>query len=198
MKVKSIFGMIISTLLISYMIVVLIITNFVEVEEKYPSGMIKDQSGELPYNVYDIGIEKNKRAPDFELLNLSGEKVRLSDYRGKKVFLNFWATWCGPCEIEMPYMESFYKRNKDLENVEIIAVNMTKSEANVENVQEFADNYGLTFPVLLDNKGEVEDLYKIISYPSTYLINEDGILISGFIGSVNNEEKVKELVDSIR
>lgn len=190
--------MIISILLISYMIVVLIITNFVDVEEKYPSGMIKDQSGKLPYNVYDIDIEKNKRAPDFELLNLSGEKVRLSDYRGKKVFLNFWATWCGPCEIEMPHMESFYKRNKDLENVEIIAVNMTKSEANVENVREFADNYGLTFPVLLDNKGEIEDLYKIISYPSTYLINEDGILISGFIGSVNNEEKVKELVDSIK
>lgn len=198
MKIKSIFGMIISILLISYMIVVLIITNFVDVEEKYPSGMIKDQSGKLPYNVYDIDIEKNKRAPDFELLNLSGEKVRLSDYRGKKVFLNFWATWCGPCEIEMPHMESFYKRNKDLENVEIIAVNMTKSEANVENVREFADNYGLTFPVLLDNKGEIEDLYKIISYPSTYLINEDGILISGFIGSVNNEEKVKELVDSIK
>lgn len=198
MKIKSIFGMIISILLISYMIVVLIITNFVDVEEKYPSGMIKDQSGKLPYNVYDIDIEKNKRAPDFELLNLSGEKVRLSDYRGKKVFLNFWATWCGPCEIEMPHMESFYKRNKDLENVEIIAVNMTKSEANVENVREFANNYGLTFPVLLDNKGEIEDLYKIISYPSTYLINEDGILISGFIGSVNNEEKVKELVDSIK
>src|SRR5690606_24244618 len=113
--------------------VVLIITNFVEVEEKYPSGMIKDQSGELPYNVYDIDIEKDKIAPDFELVNLSGEKVRLSDYRGKKVFLNFWATWCGPCEIEMPYMESYYKKNKDLENVEIIAVNMTKREGNVEN-----------------------------------------------------------------
>lgn len=198
MKVESVIGIIISILLISSMIVLLIITNFVEVEEKYPSGMIKDQSGELPYNVYDIDIEKGKIAPDFELVNLSGEKVKLSDYRGKKVFLNFWATWCGPCEIEMPYMESFYKRNKDLENVEIIAVNMTKSEANVENVQEFAKNYGLTFPVLLDKKGEVENLYKIISYPSTYLINEDGILISGFIGSVNNEKKVKELVDSIK
>lgn len=198
MKVKKIFGMILSILVIALMTVVLIITNFVEVEEKYPSGMIKDQSGELPYNVYDIDIEKDKIAPDFELVNLSGEKVRLSDYRGKKVFLNFWATWCGPCEIEMPYMESYYKKNKDLENVEIIAVNMTKREGNVENVQNFVDNYGLTFPVLLDNKGKVEDMYKIISYPSTYLINEDGILISGFIGSVNNEEKVKELVDSIK
>lgn len=198
MTAKRIFGLIISISILSYMIIMLIIINFVEEEEKYPSGMIEDQTGELPYNVYDIDLEKNKVAPDFELLTLSGEKVRLSDYRGKKVFLNFWASWCGPCEIEMPYMENFYKRNKGLENVEILAVNMTKSEASIGQVQEFADFYGLTFPVLLDSEGEVEKLYKVISYPSTYLINEDGVIVSGFIGSVNNEEKVKELVDSIK
>ena len=90
MKAKTIIGMIISVLIITYMIVVLIKTNFVA--EEYPSGMIEDQSNKLSSSDSDIGLEKNKVAPDFELQSLSGEIFRLSDYRGKKVFLNFWAS----------------------------------------------------------------------------------------------------------
>lgn len=196
MKAKTIIGMIISVLIITYMIVVLIKTNFVA--EEYPSGMIEDQSNQLSSSDSDIDLEKNKVAPDFELQSLSGEIFRLSDYRGKKVFLNFWASWCGPCKVEMPYMENYYKKHKDLENVEIIAVNMTKSEINVKKVQGFVDFYGLTFPVILDSEGEVEKLYRVLSYPTTYLINEEGIIVNGFTGSVNNDEKIKELIDNIK
>ncbi|MFJ7666992.1 redoxin domain-containing protein [Lysinibacillus sp. NPDC097195] len=196
MKAKTIIGMIISILIITYMVVVLIKTNLVV--EEYPSGMIEDQSNQLSSNDFDIGLEKNNLAPDFELQGLSGELFRLSDYKGKKVFLNFWASWCGPCKVEMPYMENYYKKHKDLENVEIIAVNMTKREINGNKVQGFVDSYGLTYPVLLDSEGEVEKLYKVLSYPTTYLINEDGIIVNGFTGSVNNEEEIKKLIDSIK
>lgn len=72
------------------------------------------------------GIEVGKSAPDFELTKLDGTNVKLSDLKGKKVILNFWATWCGPCQQEMPDMEAFYKEHK--ENVEILAINYTPSE----------------------------------------------------------------------
>lgn len=72
------------------------------------------------------GIEIGKSAPDFELTKLDGTNVKLSDLKGKKVILNFWATWCGPCQQEMPDMEAFYKEHK--ENVEILAINYTPSE----------------------------------------------------------------------
>ena len=75
------------------------------------------------------GFKPGDTPPDFELATLSGELVRLSDYKGKKVILNFWASWCGPCKAEMPHMEKYYKKNKDAENVEIIAVNLTKQRA---------------------------------------------------------------------
>lgn len=72
------------------------------------------------------GIEIGKSAPDFELTKLDGTNVKLSDLKGKKAILNFWATWCGPCQQEMPDMEAFYKEHK--ENVEILAINYTPSE----------------------------------------------------------------------
>ena len=196
MKAKTIIGRIISVLIITYMLVVLIKTNFVA--EEYSSGMIKGQSNKLSGSNSEIGLEKDKVAPDFELQSLSGEIFRLSDYRGEKIFLNFWASWCGPCKEEMPYMENYYKKHKDLGNIEIIAVNMTKSEINVEKVQGFVDSYGLTFPVLLDSEGEVEKLYRVLGYPTTYLINEEGIIVNGFSGSLNNDEEIKELIDSIK
>lgn len=197
MKNKKVIGMIISGLIITYMITIMIKTN-IAVEE-YPSGLIEDQIGELTKNNSDseLGLKINNVAPNFELQSLSGELIKLSDYRGKKVFLNFWASWCGPCRTEMPYMETYYEKYKNSENVEIVAVNMTNSERNIEKVEEFVESYGLTFPVLLDTHGEVEKLYKVIGYPTTYLINEEGIIVKGFTGSINNAEEVKELIDNM-
>ncbi|REB05219.1 TlpA family protein disulfide reductase [Sporosarcina sp. BI001-red] len=203
MKPKSIIGTTVSVLIIAIMLIILVKNKFVA--EEYPSGMIEDQPNKLLDTEYElsssdlnIGIENNQLAPDFELQNLYGEKIRLSDYRGKKVFLNFWASWCGPCKVEMPYMENYYKKHKDLENAEIIAVNMTKSEFNTKKVQEFVDAHGLTFPVLLDNNGDIERIYKVIGFPTTYLINEDGIIVHGFTGAVKNANEVEKLINKIK
>ncbi|WP_172370442.1 peroxiredoxin family protein [Sporosarcina jiandibaonis] len=196
-------GMIISIFIIAFMVIITIKTNFVGKDksvklEEYPSGLIKDQVNKLEKegSEFEIGSEKNNVAPDFELKNLSGEMVKLSDYKGKKVFLNFWASWCPPCRVEMPHMENYYKKYKDSENVEIIAVNMTTDERNIENVEKFVESLGLSFPVLLDPEGEINDLYDFDYYPTTYLINADGIIVKKFWYAVD-EKKIEELIDNI-
>ena len=116
------------------------------------------------------GIEIGKSAPDFELTKLDGTNVKLSDLKGKKVILNFWATWCGPCQQEMPDMEAFYKEHK--ENVEILAVNYTPSEkVGEEKVSNFIKEKGITFPVLLDKNIDVTTAYKVITIPTSYFID---------------------------
>ena len=163
----KLFGLIISVLLIAFMVIINIKTNFAGKDkydelEAYPIGLIEDQVNKSASHEPDFGFEKGDVAADFKLKSLSGEIVSLSDYRGKKVFLNFWVSWCGPCRVEMPHMENYYKKHKDTENVEIIAVNMTTSERKVEMVREFVDYNRLTFTVLRDDEGAVENLYKII------------------------------------
>lgn len=188
--------MVVSALVIIAMITLTIKTNFTT--EEYPSGLIEDQQANLANTNADftLGLDINDMAPNFELQTIEGEKVQLSDFRGKKVFLNFWASWCGPCKVEMPHMQNYYDAYQDLENVEILAVNMTTQERNRELVQKFIDANTLTFPIVLDTEGEVEKLYKVIGYPTTYLINEEGIIVDGFTASVD-EKKIKTLIDQM-
>ncbi len=140
------------------------------------------------------GLAQGDGAPGFELMNLNGEAVSLSDYKGKKVILNFWATWCPPCKAEMPHMENFYKDNS--ENVEILAVNLMNTESNRENVQEFIEEYGLTFPILLDESGELGKEYRAVTIPTTYMINTEGVIHHRVVGPMD-EEMMTNLVDSM-
>lgn len=127
-----------------------------------------------------IGLKIGNVPPNFELTSLTGDVVKLSDYKGKKVILNFWATWCPPCKDEMPHLEKYYKKNKDSANIEIIAINMTTQD-RPEMVRKFVDAYGLTFPILFDNNGEVMDAYQILTLPMTYIINTDGKIAHRFV-----------------
>lgn len=121
------------------------------------------------------GIEPGEPAPDFELETLNGEKLKLSELQGKKVILNFWATWCGPCREEMPEMQEFYEEHGD--EVEILAVNLTDSEKQKSDVDEYIDEYGFTYPILLDKDGAISDEYKgSIAVPTTYFIGTDGVI----------------------
>jgi thiol-disulfide isomerase/thioredoxin len=129
-----------------------------------------------------IGLQPLKEGTeivDFELQDLSGVSRRLSDFRGKVVFLNFWATWCGPCRFEMPSMEKLYKRLKD-EGLEIVAVNLQEDRSSVE---QFVDEYGLSFPVLLDTTGRIGATYGARSIPTTYIVDREGLVIAGTIGT---------------
>lgn len=200
----KVIGTTISALLIVSMIAFMVITNFSNKQsanelDEYPSGLIED----LPEGVQDtsidqeLGLDINEFAPDFELENLAGEKVKLSDYKGKKVILNFWATWCPPCRVEMPFMQNYYEEYKDSSNVEILAVNMTKIERGdkLENVQKFVDENSLTFPILMDKDGEIMDLYRVRAYPTTYILNTEGMVTDRVVSSLD-EKIMKELIDN--
>ena len=116
---------------------------------------------------------------DFELSNLEGVNEKLSDYKGKVVFLNFWATWCGPCRSEMPAMENVYKELKD-DGFVILAVDLGEDK---QTVQKFVDEYGLTFPVVLDQTNAVGGMYDARSIPTTYLVGRDGNILGRAVGA---------------
>lgn len=120
------------------------------------------------------GIQTGELAPDFTLKTLDGEEVSLSDYRGKKVFLNFWASWCPPCRAEMPEMQEFHEKYGD--EVAIIAVNATGTERSEAVMREYIEENGYTFTVLLDQDLTVNASYQALSLPTTYFINSQGII----------------------
>jgi peroxiredoxin len=119
-------------------------------------------------------------APDFTLKSIEGQAVRLRELRGKLVLVNFWATWCAPCQHEMPSMERLYQTFKQTEFV-LLAVSMDRQGAEV--AQPFAAHLKLTFPILLDPASEVSRQYGVRGLPTTYLIDPDGRLIGAVIGA---------------
>ncbi|NBJ69907.1 MULTISPECIES: TlpA disulfide reductase family protein [Clostridia] len=139
---------------------------------------------------HDIG----DMAPDFELNTLSGEKLQLSKLRGKKVILNFWATWCPPCREEMPEMQRFYDDFND--EVEMVAVNLTELENKKENVAEYIEKYQYTYPIPLDTKAKVRSAYKIIAVPTTYFINQQGKITKIHPGPMDYD-LMKEAIESM-
>lgn len=145
-----------------------------------------EDSGEAEESV--IGLEVGNKAPDFQLQTLTGDRVKLSDFRGNRVMINFWATWCPPCRAEMPDMESFHQ-DKD---VVILAVNLTDTEASLENIEMFSDDYKLTFPILLDENLEVATLYMIQPIPTTYMVDSNGIISYKAFGAMNYDLMVQE------
>ncbi|WP_442598286.1 peroxiredoxin family protein [Neobacillus sp. D3-1R] len=143
----------------------------------------------------DIGIQEGNKAPDFQLQTLDGKEMKLSDMAGKKVILNFWATWCPPCKAEMPHMQEFYSEQKD-NGIEIVAVNLTTAEKNQDDIGKFIKDYGLTFPVLLDSPGEVGQTYQAFTIPTSYIIDSNGIIRKKIVGPMD-KDMMKGLTDSI-
>lgn len=138
----------------------------------------------------EVGLNKGNKAPDFELETLDGKMVKLSDYQGQKVMLNFWATWCPPCRAEMPDMQRFYEDTD--EDVEILAVNLTTTEKNNSLIGVFVEEFGLTFPILLDAEGDVGIQYKLQPIPTSYLIDQHGHIHHVAIGPMNYDMMVQQ------
>ncbi|MYL45752.1 redoxin domain-containing protein [Virgibacillus halodenitrificans] len=134
------------------------------------------------------GTEIGDTAPDFELVSTNEEKVKLSDYRGKKVMLNFWATWCPPCREEIPAMQNFY----DEKEIVILAVNLTQTEAKKQDVENFMEKHRVTFPVLLDEASDVSNKYRIQPIPTTYMIDSQGRIRFKAYGAMTYEQMVSE------
>jgi len=148
---------------------------------EYENANIEEESDE-------VGIRKGQLAPDFELKTIDGETVKLSDYKGQRVMLNFWATWCPPCRAEMPDMQKF-QENKD---VQILAVNLLETESNPDNVQEFIDELKLTLTVPMDEKSAVSNQYQVVAYPTSFMIDSNGRIQSVVAGALNYDFMVQE------
>lgn len=150
-------------------------------------------------------LEINKPMHDFEAEDLNGNKIKLSDYKGKIVFLNFWATWCPPCRAEMPHMEEFYAKYKD-QDIVILAVNSTSVElkggtddkAAEKKVRDFIQQYGYTFPILLDRNNEAWKIYYQSGVPTNYIIDKEGIVRYLKIGAFSGQEEMELVVEAIR
>ncbi len=140
----------------------------------------------------ETGTQKGQLAPDFSLTDLNGKQVSLADYAGKKVLVNFWATWCPPCRVEMPHMQKFYE-DYEAKDVVILGVNLTPTEKNRSVVQDFIQEQQLTFPIVLDQEGEVSQAYKVVAYPTTYFLDADGVIREKFQGAINYDVMEKVL-----
>lgn len=140
-----------------------------------------------------------KVAPDFELPDLKDETIRLSDFRGKVVFLNFWATWCKPCREEMPSMEVLYQ-NFEKDGLVILAVSIDRVTTK-DDIPPFVKSLNLTFPILVDSWGQTDKRYKLMGVPETYIIDQEGILHEKIIGPrdwtrLDNLEVVRQLLNA--
>jgi len=124
-------------------------------------------------------IKGNKKSPDFSLKDLNGKEVEITQFKGKVVFLNFWATWCGPCKEEMPGLEFLHQLLKERK---FVLLTISVDYEGIKPVQEFMSKQKYTFPVLLDPKGETLDLFEVKGIPTTFLIDKKGIMTGKAIG----------------
>ena len=173
--------------------------DFVDVEDNEESddsgGIItsepaQNENGEVNNLADDVGLGKGEKAPDLELKTLDGEKVKLSDYEGEKVIVNFWATWCPPCREEIPDLQKLY----DNYDVEILAIDLTETESSLDAVEEFVyDEFEMTFPVLLDETSEVANMYQVMAYPTSYMVDTEGYIQFLAMGAMEYEQMKEEL-----
>ncbi|UOQ42957.1 TlpA family protein disulfide reductase [Halobacillus salinarum] len=146
--------------------------NTNEAEGKQQVQTADEQSGVMVAPNAPEGLKPGDKAKDFTLETLDGKQVKLKDLKGKKVFLNFWATWCPPCQEEMPELERFYQTYGN--EVEILAVNATGTEKGVDEVRKYMNKHGYHFPVGLDKDLSVNNNYQALTIPTTYFIGTDG------------------------
>ncbi len=143
----------------------------------------------------NAATELKEVAPDFTLKSLKGSNLKLSEFRGDVVMINFWATWCGPCRQEMPILNDLYLKYRD-NGFTLLGVNVEKNTSKAANMIR---DLKVVFPVLFDTENEVSKLYKVEAMPSTILVDRDGnmrYLHRGYVSGTEDEyvRQVRELM----
>ena len=148
-----------------------------------------------------VGVNVGELAPDFTLVDLDGNQVSLSDFRGKTVFVNFWATWCPPCRAEMPEIEAVYQEHKD-KDVVVIGVDILVSEIlrgyDENDVFQYVQQGGYSWTFVLDTTGEVAASYNVTAIPTIFFIDKDGIIQVVNIGAMNKRAMESKLAEAMR
>ena len=132
-----------------------------------------------------VGDVRGLPAPDFELTSLDGRRVKLSDFRGKAVLLNFWATWCAPCKVEMPWFVELQKRYGN-DGLVVVGVAMDDTEAT--KIAQFASEMGVNYPVLLGTDRVSEDYGNVQYLPTSFFIDRDGKVVGKGVGLIDHKE----------
>jgi len=139
-------------------------------------------------------VQVEQEAPDFVLSTLGGDSFQLSALRGKGVVLNFWGTWCQPCKDEMPALEKVYQDFKD-QGVTVVGLNIGETDVSVK---AFRERYDLHFPIVMDQNKEITQLYGIGPIPTTYFIDQQGIVKKIVIGGPMSEQTITDNVKLIK
>jgi thiol-disulfide isomerase/thioredoxin len=171
--------------ILAVIVVLIVIVIFQNTTSK--TGAHADQAEVFP----KIGF----KAPSFTLLSLDGKMYPYPLEESKPAVINFWASWCGPCRLESPELAKLYDKYQG--KLEIYAVNLTTQDS-ANDAQSFADEFGFTFPVLLDSdaKNSVADQYRVLAIPTTFFVNKDGIIVDKVMGLTDPktlESKFKNL-----
>lgn len=144
----------------------------------------------------DAQTTKKVAASDFTFVDKDGNEVKLSDYFGKPIVLNFWASWCGPCQQEMPHFEKAYPEYED--DVTFLIVDLADGvRESTDSGKAFIEESGYTFPVYFDTKSEGAVAYGITSIPTTFFIDKDGDIVTKYSGSLT-EKKLLERIEMIK
>ena len=149
------------------------------------AGILRSRSAEIAdsgdgfNSVPSVG----KPAPDFELQNIEGKTVKLSDFRGTVVGINFWATWCAPCVFEMPMFQEMYEEYSP--GLEILAIN---NQESADVVLPFIEKMGLTYEILYDPDAQTALDFQVIGFPTTYFVDREGVIRSVHVGVMNEDQ----------
>jgi thiol-disulfide isomerase/thioredoxin len=141
------------------------------------------------------GAREGFSAPDFTLDRLNGGQMTLSEMRGQVVLINIWATWCVPCRIEMPALEQAYQDYRD-QGLVVLGVNATYQDSE-KDIAPFIQQFGMTFPILLDRTGRVDQSYEVRGLPTSFFVDRQGMIRYVSIGAMNNaviRSRIEELV----
>lgn len=134
-------------------------------------------------------------APDFTLDLVGGGQLTLSELRGEVILINLWASWCPPCRSEMPAIQQVYEANRE-RGLEVLAINMTYQDSETATV-EFAREHGLTFPILLDRTGTVGYQYQLRSLPTTFFVDQQGVIQQVILGGPMSEVTLQTAIESM-
>ena len=170
-------------------------------EENDPETSETDRREEAQEKAQEKAQEEAFPAPDFTLTDQYGNTHTLSDYKGKIVFLNFWATWCPPCRQEMPDIQTLYEETEEDEDTDLVILSVAAPnlgrETGEEGIRAFLDENGYTYPVLMDYDAEVSMIYYITAYPTTYMIDSNGDIF-GYAPGAMTRDTMRDIIRQTR